>query len=126
MPTKRSETRTVRRENAGTSPETVSDALRLEGAIKRGERIEILVDGQRVPAFTGETVAAALLAAGTRELRRTSRRRAPRGLYCGIGICFDCVMTIDDRPNVRTCQIEVRPGMRVESQTGDGRWQVTP
>ena len=106
--------------------ETVNSSWRFHRAFDRGTPIEIVVDGQQVPAFAGETVAAALLAAGRRELRRTSRRSAPRGLYCGIGVCFDCVMTVDGRPNVRTCQIEVRPGMRVESQTGDGRWQMTP
>lgn len=114
------------RDNAGPSTETVNGQPRLDDAFDRGTRIDILVDGHRVPAFIGETVAAALLAAGTRALRQTVRRSAPRGLYCGIGVCFDCVMTVDGRPNVRTCQIEVRPGMRIESQIGDGRWQVTP
>lgn len=95
-------------------------------AVERGVRIDILVDGRPVTAFAGETVAVALLAAGKRALRHTARRSAPRGLYCGIGMCFDCVMTIDGRPNVRACQIEVRPGMRVDTQTGNGCWQVTP
>jgi copper chaperone CopZ len=97
---------------------------RIDGALGRGVCSDILVDGEPIVAFAGETVAAALLAAGRREVRRTPRRSAPRGMYCGIGICFDCVMTIDGRPNVRTCQTEVRPGMRVESQVGEGRWQV--
>ena len=114
------------RDNAGASMEKLNGQSRIDGAFDRGMRIDIIFDGHPVPAFTGETVAAALLAAGRRELRRTSRRSAPRGLYCGIGVCFDCVMTVDGRPNVRTCQIEVRPGMRVESQNGEGRWPVTP
>ena len=89
--------------------------LRVDGAIARGPEIEILVDGEPVRAFTGETVAAALLAAGRKALRRTARRAEPRGVYCGMGICFDCVMTIDGRPNVRTCQTPVRQRMRVEA-----------
>lgn len=82
------------------------------------------MDGRAVKAFAGETVAAALLAAGRRVLRTTARRREPRGMFCAIGICFECVMTVDGRPNVRTCQTPVRPGMRVESQTGNGTWTV--
>lgn len=112
-------------DNVGATTETVNGRSRVDRAFDRGRRIDILVDGRRIPAFAGETVAAALLAAGQRGLRHTSRRSAPRGLYCGIGVCFDCMMTVDGRPNVPTCQIEVRPGMRVESQTGDGHWQVT-
>ncbi len=114
------------RDDASASRETVNDPSRIDRTVDRGTPIDTIVDGQRVPAFVGETVAAALLAAGRRELRRTSRQSAPRGVYCGIGVCFDCVMTVDGRPNVRTCQTEVQLGMHVESQTGDGRWRVTP
>lgn len=92
---------------------------RIEDAIERGAEVEIVVDGRVVRAFEGESVAAALLAAGRRALRTTSRRREPRGLYCGMGVCFECVMTIDGRRNVRTCQTPVHAGMRVETQTGE-------
>lgn len=95
---------------------------RLDGAVTRGRRIEILVDGQPLEAFEGESVAVAVLAAGRRVLRSTARQGKPRGLYCGIGVCFDCVMTIDGLPNIRTCQTSVRAGMRVDSQTGHGSW----
>lgn len=91
---------------------------RIDGAITRGSEIDILVDGRPVRAFEGESVAAALLAAGERALRTTSRRGEARGLYCGIGVCFDCAMTIDGQPNVRACQTPVRAEMRVESQAG--------
>lgn len=96
---------------------------RIDGAITRGPEIEIFVDARPVRAFEGETVGAVLLAAGRLALRTSSKRGEPRGLYCGIGICFDCVMTIDGRPNVRTCQTAVRAGMRVDSQVGDGAWR---
>lgn len=97
---------------------------RFDGAVARGREVEILVDGRPFRAFEGETVAAALLAAGRRALRTTSRRGEPRGVYCGIGVCFDCVMTIDGRPNVRTCQTPVRAGLRVEAQRGEGTWTL--
>ena len=97
---------------------------RTDGAITRGPEVEIIVDGHRLQAFQGESVAAALLAAGERALRTTSRRGESRGVYCGIGICFDCVMTIDGQPNVRTCRTQVRSGMRIETQSGEGAWTV--
>ena len=103
---------------------TAGEARRVDHGIARGPEVEILVDGHPVRAFEGESVAAALLAAGRRALRTTARRGEPRGLYCGIGVCFDCVMTIDGQPNVRTCQTPVRAGMRVESQSGNGMWRV--
>lgn len=97
---------------------------RLEGAVARGREVEFFLDGCSVRAFQGETVAAALLAINKRVLRTTMRTGEPRGLYCGIGVCFDCIMTIDGQPNVRTCQTEVRMGMRVDSQSGNGTWRV--
>lgn len=97
---------------------------RFDGAVARGLEVEILVDGRPLRAFEGETVAAALLAAGRRALRTTSRRGEPRGMYCGIEVCFDCVMIIDGRPNVRTCQTPVRAGLRVEAQRGEGTWTL--
>lgn len=93
-------------------------------AVTRGSEVEILVDGHPVRAYEGESVAAALLAAGRRALRSTPLRGEPRGLYCGIGACFDCVMTVDGEPGVRTCQTPVRAGMRVDTQLGTGAWRV--
>ena len=97
---------------------------RIDGAVARGPEVEIVVDGLPIMAFEGESVAAALLASGRRTLRTTARLHEPRGMYCGIGICFDCVMTVDGNPNVRTCQTPVRAGMQIESQQGDGRWRL--
>lgn len=92
---------------------------RIDASLQRGEPIAILVDDHVVQAYAGESVMAALVASGRICFRRTTRRKEPRGPYCGIGICFDCVMTIDDRSNVRTCQTPVRAGMRVETQDGE-------
>jgi hypothetical protein len=96
---------------------------RIADAAARGSAIEIIVDGDPSPAFWGESVAAALLASGKRILRTTPRGE-PRGVYCGVGICFDCVMTIDGQPSVRACQTTVRPGMRIETQIGHGSWRL--
>lgn len=94
------------------------------GAVIRGPEIEIVVDGHPIRACEGESVAAALLAADRRPLRTTAGRGESRGLYCGIGLCFDCVMRIDGRPGVRACQTAVRAGMWVETQRGVGTWRV--
>lgn len=110
-----------------TEPATDSDGQQTRigtEAVARGREVEVLVDGQPVRAFEGETVAAALLAAGRRGFRTTSRRGEPRGFYCGIGVCFDCVMTVDGRAGVRACQTPVRDGMRVKTQHGAGTWRV--
>jgi hypothetical protein len=64
-------------------------------------------------------VAAALTAAGVRAWRTTRRQERPRGLFCGIGVCFDCLLTIDGRPAQRACLVPVRDGMIV-GEPGDG------
>jgi predicted molibdopterin-dependent oxidoreductase YjgC len=80
----------------------------------RGRQLKFFFNGQAIEAFEGETVAAALLAAGRTMLRRTPRYGMPRGLFCGMGACFDCVMSIDGRSNQRACLTPVIDGMRVE------------
>lgn len=89
---------------------------------KQEERrvVEIEVDGEMIPAIEGEPIAAALLAAGKSVLRYTRRYGAPRGVFCAIGRCTDCMMVVNDVPNVRTCITPVRSGMTVETQYGIG------
>lgn len=81
---------------------------------------EIDFDGRTLPAQPGWTVGATLTAAGIRSWRTTRREGRPRGLFCGIGVCFDCLVTVDDRPSVRACLVPAEPGMRVLSQEGVG------
>jgi len=81
----------------------------------REDRVLIEVDGRPLTARPGMTVAAALLAAGRRTWRRTARG-APRGLFCGMGVCFDCLVIVDGAPNVRACVTPVAPGMRIETE----------
>jgi sarcosine oxidase subunit alpha len=82
--------------------------------VERGTAIHLLVNGEPVGAFEGETVAAALLATGRRTLRHTNLLGQARGLFCVMGVCFDCVVEIDGRTGVRACMTPVRDGMRVE------------
>lgn len=78
--------------------------------------VEILVDGVAVPAREGEPVAASLMALGRLKLRHSYKTGSPRGVFCGVGRCTDCVMTVDGQANVRTCVTPVRAGMIVETQ----------
>lgn len=71
---------------------------------------EITVDGRALPAEPGQTIAAVLLTGGIAAWRRTRFGDAPRGLFCGIGVCFDCLVMVNDRRSVRACLIEAQPG----------------
>lgn len=82
----------------------------------------ITVDGQEIPAVEGEPIASALLAAKIRKFRITPKDGSPRGIFCGIGRCTDCIMTVDGQPNIRTCVTPVRNGMVVTTQKGLGTW----
>ncbi len=88
--------------------------------------IEITVDGRKVAAREGETIAAALLASGIRVNRYTRKRHRPRGLFCAIGQCTDCVMVVNGVPNVRTCVTPVADGMVIETQHGSGNALTSP
>ena len=86
----------------------------------RGEKLTFFFNEKEIEAYTGETVAAALHAAGIRELAKSPRLHRPRGLFCAIGHCASCLMVVDGQPNIRVCVTKVRPGMRVETQSGKG------
>ena len=80
--------------------------------------IEFTFDGEKIDAITGQSVAAALLAANQRTLRKTRFNNSERGVFCGIGVCFDCLVVIDGITNQRACLIEAKPGMKVQTQVG--------
>ncbi len=75
-----------------------------------------------IPFRTGQTVAAALTAAGVRELRETRRGLdgTGRGIFCGMGVCQDCLVTVDGAPNTRACMTQATPGMEVARQDFPG------
>jgi len=86
--------------------------------------VDITVDGKGMKAIEGEPIASALIAAGVMTFRRTRIRKEPRGYFCGIGLCTDCMMVVDGVPNVRTCVTPVEEGMRIETQVGLERVRV--
>jgi predicted molibdopterin-dependent oxidoreductase YjgC len=70
--------------------------------------------GREIPFEPGQSVAAALIAAGVRSWRRTRHGAAPRGLFCGIGACYDCLVTINGEPARRACLVPARDGDVIE------------
>lgn len=93
-------------------------ARRIEHAVGRPAAVAIEVDGARVDAYPGESLATALLAAGVRTFRR-SRSGALRGPVCNMGVCFECLVTVEGEPHVRACATPVREGMRVRTAAGE-------
>ena len=84
-------------------------------AARRESVIIVSVDARPVSAYAGETVAAVLLAEGIRVFRHTAKRGEPRGIFCGMGICYECLVTVDGVPNVRACVTTVEPGMVIQT-----------
>ncbi|MCL4415771.1 MAG: (2Fe-2S)-binding protein [Actinobacteria bacterium] len=89
----------------------------------RNKEIEIVVDGKMIKAYKGEMIASAIVASGIKIFRYTSRYNEPRGLFCAIGRCTDCVMEVNGKPNVRTCVTPVETGMVINTQKGPGNWE---
>ena len=83
-----------------------------------GTAVTLKVDGKPIRARTGDTVAAAMLAAGLDHCRTTPVTGAARAPYCLMGVCFDCLVTIDGVGSRQGCLVPVREGMAVETQIG--------
>jgi len=71
---------------------------------------ELTFEGRAVPFVPGQSIGAALTGAGVTSVRVTRLGGRPRGLFCGIGVCFDCLVTVNDGPPSRACVVEARPG----------------
>ena len=81
-------------------------------------RVRIIVDGREIEADATASVAAALLGAGLTTVRRSVVGGEPRAPYCLMGICFECLVTIDGVQNRQACMVPVHDGMVVSSQSG--------
>ncbi|MBK1624718.1 (2Fe-2S)-binding protein [Afifella marina] len=75
-------------------------------------------EGKPLKARSGDTIAAALLAADERIFRTTPVTETPRGPFCLMGVCFDCLVEIDGVPNRQACMVQVEEGMQVRRQSG--------
>ncbi|MET7911578.1 (2Fe-2S)-binding protein [Streptomyces avermitilis] len=85
-----------------------------------GAAFAVTFDGREIEALPGQTVAAALWSAGVTAWRTTRGEGRPRGVFCGIGVCFDCLLSVNGVPNQRACLVRVRPGDVIRTQEGTG------
>ena len=90
--------------------------VRFDNAVHRGPALHFTANGQQITAFTGESVAAALFAAGFRELRQSPRNNAPRGMFCMMGSCQECLIWVGRR-QVPACQTQVTAGLVVQTNS---------
>lgn len=79
---------------------------------------EVTVDGHETTAVDGQTVAGLLIAMGKDSWRDTRRNGRPRGVFCGIGVCFDCLVVVNGIPDIRACQRTLTPGDTIRRQHG--------
>ncbi len=82
------------------------------------ESFAITFNGRRVPVVAGQTIAAALIASGNLSWRLTRGAGAPRGAFCGIGVCFDCLVTVNGTRSVRACLVSAEPDDVVTTEAG--------
>ena len=88
------------------------------GVQDKGIPVTFTFDGKEMKGYEGEPIAAALKVAGVMVHRYTKKEHKPRGIFCAIGRCTDCVMVVDGVPNVRTCITPLKAGMDVRTQYG--------
>jgi D-hydroxyproline dehydrogenase subunit gamma len=93
----------------------VSGRLAIGPELRRGAQVTVTIDGDPVVAYAGESVAAVLIAEGS-PATRVTKGGAPRGVFCGMGVCFDCLVVVDGIPNTRACMTWVREGMTIGRQ----------
>lgn len=84
------------------------------------ETVTVDIEGESVRVPAGESVAAAVLAHGLIHTRTTPVSGKPRAPFCMMGVCYDCLMEIDGKPNRQACMVRVEEGMRIRRQTGAG------
>ncbi|MEU4877994.1 (2Fe-2S)-binding protein [Streptomyces sp. NPDC021608] len=92
----------------------------LNPARTRTAAFTLTFDGREIRASPGQSVAAALWSSGVTAWRTTRGEGRARGVFCGIGVCFDCLVTVDGRPNQRACLVPAVRGADVRTQRGTG------
>ena len=88
------------------------------GKQEKGRIVTFTYNGKPMQGYEGEPIAAALKAAGVMIHRYTKKQHKPRGIFCAIGRCTDCVMVVNGKPNIRTCITPLEEGMTVQTQYG--------
>lgn len=98
---------------------TNGGAVRLpsDGNIERGEGVTIRIDGVVATAYEGESIASAIMCEGISAMRTTVAGDS-RGVFCGMGVCFECLVNVDGIANTRACMTWVKEGMEIKTQKG--------
>ena len=78
------------------------------------QRITVTLNATEVRAEAGQSVGAVLMGQGIKAWRTTRKEGQPRGLFCGLGACYDCLVTVDGQPNQRACMVEACDTMNIE------------
>ncbi|MDA0260534.1 MAG: (2Fe-2S)-binding protein [Actinobacteria bacterium] len=94
-----------------------SGRIPLDGNIERGAAVTVDINGKPATAYLGESVATALLSEEIVAMRTTTLGES-RGVFCGMGVCFDCLVVVDGKPNTRACMTWVKEGMDIRTQDG--------
>lgn len=89
-----------------------------------GTPVSFTLDGRAAEGREGDTVASALLGAGVETCRSSAVGGEPRAPYCLMGVCFECLVTIDGVGNRQGCLVALRPGMAVDTQLGRGKREL--
>lgn len=92
------------------------------GELQKGKTISFTFDGKKYEGVEGDTIASALLANCIRTLRVHEETGTPRGIYCNIGHCFECRVTVNGKEGVRACITPLEEGMVIER----GKRQLAP
>ena len=85
--------------------------------IERNTSFTIQVDGESITAYRGETIATVLLAMGKIAMRKTFQKKTLRGYYCGMGICHECMIELEDGTKVKACQTLAESWMKIRTNT---------
>lgn len=104
------------RDGRATASAAVDDSVDNSGRDAGPDSVTITVDGVTVTGARGQSIAGVLMADGRRDWRTTSVDGRPRGLFCGIGVCFDCIVTVNDLADVRACLRRAHDGDVVTRQ----------
>lgn len=96
-----------------TMPPTAS--LQIDGVV-RGQVVWLTLNGKPVEACAGENIASVMWQAGLRTCRVTRQSAQPRGYYCGMGVCFECVVNVVGTGDVRSCRTPVAQDMQIRTQ----------
>jgi hypothetical protein len=89
-------------------------------SFEKGRKVTFTFDGKPMEGFEGEPIAIALRSNEVLVHRYTTRRNEPRGIFCAIGRCTDCIMVVNGMPNIRTCVEPLSEAMVVQTQKGKG------